>query len=266
LLWLLAGAVALVLLIACVNCANLLVARAAARERELVVRVSLGAGQGRLLRQLVTESIVLSVAGGTAGLLLAIWLVRLLATVIPASVSRAATIDLDWRVAAFAAAISILAGLIFGTLPAFVAARSSESTRLRSAGRGTTASRSRTRLRGFLVACEVTLSMILLVGAGLLVRTLLALHSVDPGFDVEHVLTARISLPARAYGDAESIRGFYQRAIDQVAALPGSRGAGAAAANLLNPARGRLFVVKNPAVPAAVSSHAEIAGDRSLFY
>jgi putative ABC transport system permease protein len=261
LLWLLAGAVALVLLIACVNCANLLVARAAARERELVVRVSLGAGQGRLLRQMLTESIVLSVAGGTAGLLLAIWLVRLLATVIPASVSRAATIDLDWRVAAFAAAISILAGLIFGALPAFVAARSSESTRLRSAGRGTTASRSRARLRGFLVVCEVTLSMILLVGAGLLVRTLVVLHSVDPGFDVEHVLTARISLPGRAYGDAESIRGFIQRAIDQLAALPGSRGAGAAAANLLNPARGRLFVVKNPAVPAAVSSHAEVLGD-----
>lgn len=261
LLWLLVGAVALVLLIACVNCANLLVARAAARERELVVRVSLGAGQGRLLRQLLTESLVLSVAGGTAGLSLAIWLVRLLKTVIPASVPRAAAIDLDWRVAAFTAAISVLAGLIFGTLPAFVAVRSSASTRLRSAGRGTTASRSRARLRGFLVVCEVTLSMILLVGAGLLVRTLVELRSVDPGFDIEHVLTARISLPARAYGNVASIRGFYQRAIDELAALPGSRGAGAAAANLLNAARGRLFVVKNPAVPAAVSSHAEVLGD-----
>jgi predicted permease len=103
--------------------------------------------------------------------------------------------------------------------------------------------------------------MILLIGAGLLVRTLVALRSVDPGFDIEHVLTARISLPVRAYGDAESIRGFYQRAIDQLAALPGSRGAGAAASNLLNPARGRLFVVKNPAVPAAVSTHAEVLGD-----
>jgi putative ABC transport system permease protein len=103
--------------------------------------------------------------------------------------------------------------------------------------------------------------MILLIGAGLLVRTLVVLRSVDPGFDIEHVLTARISLPARAYPDAESIRGFYERAIDQLAALPGSRGAGAAAANLLNPARGRLFVVKNPAVPAAVSAHAEVLGD-----
>jgi hypothetical protein len=209
-----------------------LVAQGAVRERELVVRVSLGAGQGRLLRQLLTESIALSVAGGTAGLLLAIWLVRLLTMVIPASVPGAATINLDWRVAAFTAAISVLAGLFSGTLPAFVAARSSESARLRSAGRGATAGRSRARLRGFLVVCEIALSMILLVGAGLLVRTLVVLRSVDPGFDTEHVLTARVSLPARAYGDAESIRGFYQRAIDQLAGLPGSRGAGAAAANL----------------------------------
>ncbi len=261
LLWLLGGAVGFVLLIACVNCANLLVARGAARERELVVRVSLGAGQGRLLRQLLTESIALSVAGGAAGLLLATGMVRLLAMVIPHSVPRAATIDLDWRVVAFTAAISVLAGLFFGTLPAFLAARSSESARLRSSGRGTTASRSQGRLRGFLVVCEVALSMILLVGAGLLVRTLVVLRSVDPGFDIEHVLTARISLPARAYANAESIRGFYQRALDQLAAMPGLRGAGAAAANLLNPARGRLFVVKNSAVPAAVSSHAEVLGD-----
>jgi hypothetical protein len=155
LLWLLGGAVAFVLLIACVNCANLLVARGAARERELVVRVSLGAGQGRLLRQLLTESIALSVAGGTAGLLLAIWLVRLLAMVIPASVPRAATINLDWRVAAFTAVISVLAGLFFGTLPAFVAARSSESARLRSAGRGATAGRSRARLREICTAGSV---------------------------------------------------------------------------------------------------------------
>ncbi len=261
LLWLLFGAVAVVLLIACVNCANLLVARGAAREREFVVRVSLGAGQGRLVRQLLTESIVLSVAGGSAGLVLAFWLARLLATVIPASVPRAASISLDWRVAAFTAAISLFAGLFFGVLPAFVAVRSSESARLRGAGRGATANRSRARLRDLLVVSEVALSMILLVGAGLLVRTILALHSVNPGFDTEHVLTARISLPAQAYGDAGSIRNFYQRAIGQLAALPGSRGAGAAAANLLNPERGRLFVVKNPSVPEAISSHAEVLGD-----
>lgn len=261
LLWLLAGAVALVLLIACVNCANLLVARSAAREREFVVRVSLGAGQGRLLRQLLTESILLSVAGGTAGLLLAMWLVKLLATVIPASVPRADTIGLDWHVAGFTAAISVIAGLFFGTLPALVSIRCSESARLRSVGRGITAGRSRDRLRGFLVVCEVALSMILLVGAGLLVRTLLTLHSVDPGFDVEHVLTARISLPARAYVDADTIRDLYRGAIGQLAALPGSKGAGAAAANLLNPARGHLFVVKNPNVPPAVSLHAEVLGD-----
>jgi putative ABC transport system permease protein len=135
LLWLLAGAVVFVLLIACVNCANLLVARAAGRERELAVRVSLGAGQARLLRQLLTESILLSAAGGMAGLLLAAGLVRLLAKAIPATVPRAGAIDLDWRVAAFTAAISVFAGLFFGTIPALAAMRSSASVRLGTAGR-----------------------------------------------------------------------------------------------------------------------------------
>ena len=261
LLGLLGGAVALVLLIACVNCANLLVGRAAAREHELAIRSALGASQARLLRQLLTESVLLSAAGGAAGLLLAAWLVSLLARVIPASVPRAATIDLDWRVALFTAAVSVLTGLFFGTMPAFVAARSSDSIRSRTAARGATASQRRAHLRGLLVVSEVALSMVLLVGAGLLVRSLIALHSVDPGFDVEHVLTARVSLPVSGYGDAASIRGFYQRAIEQLGAMPASRSAGATAANLLNPARGRLFVVKDPAVPAAVSSHAEVLGD-----
>ena len=261
LLWLLSGAVGLVLLIACVNCANLLVARSAARERELIVRVSLGAGQGRLWRQLLTESLLLSLTGGAAALLVADGLVRVLATAIPASVPRAATVSLDWRVIAFTGAISILAGLLFGTLPAFLAVRSSLSGRLRMAGRGATAGRSQVRLRGLLLVGEVSLSILVLVGAGLLARSLMALRAVNTGFDLEHVLTARVSLPASSYGDAASIRNFYDSAIRQLAALPGARSAGAAAANLLNPARGRLFAVRNPAVPEAVSSHAEVLGD-----
>ena len=261
LIWLLAGAVACLLLIACVNCANLLLGRAAGRERELAVRASLGASRARLLRQLLTESILLSAAGGAAGLLLAMWLVSLLVRVIPASVPRAAAIDLDWRVVAFTAAVSVLAGLFFGTLPALAAARSGEAGRLRAAARGTTAGQGRARMRGLLVVSEVTLSILLLVGAGLLIRSLVALHTVDAGFDTEHVLTARLSLPRSGYSDAVSIRNFYQRAIGLLAALPGSRSAGAATASLLNPARGRLFVVQDPAVPAAVSMHAEVLGD-----
>jgi len=260
-LWLLAGAVAFVLLIACVNCANLLVGRSARREREFAVRASLGASQGRLLRQLLTESVLLSILGGTAGILLSTWLVSVLARVIPASVPRAATIGFDWRVVAFTAAVSVLAGLLFGTLPALLSARSGKSARLRNVARGATPGPGHSRVRGILVVSEVALSMVLLVGAGLLVRSLIALRSVDAGFDIEHVLTARISLPPSVYQDAASIRGFYQRALDQLAALRGSRGAGAAAANLLNPARGRLFVVKDQDVPAAVSSHAEVLGD-----
>jgi putative ABC transport system permease protein len=219
LLGLLAGAVAFVLLIACVNCASLLVARAVGRERELTVRVALGASRGRLLRQLLTESVLLGAIGGGAGLLLAAWLVGLLARVMPVSVPRASAIGLDWRVAGFTAAVALFAGLIFGTAPALVAAHSTGSGRWKV--RGASVSHSRARLRGFLVVSEVALSMVLLVGAGLLARSLAALSSVRPGFHLEHVLTGRVALPARAYGDAASIRSFYQRAIDQLAALPG---------------------------------------------
>ena len=260
-IWMLAGAAGFVLLIGCVNIANLLLGRAAGREIEFAVRSSLGAGGARLLRQLLTESVLLGIIGGTAGLLLAMWLVGVLARVIPDSVPRAAGIALDWPVISFTAALSILTGLLFGAVPALVGARSTESARLRGATRGTAAGYGHTRLRGFLVLSEVTLSMVLLIGAGLLVRSLVALQTVKPGFDIEHVLTARVSLPSSGYADAASIREFYQRAIDQLGALPGSRAAGAATADLLNPARGRLFVVKNPAVPAAVSSHAEVMGN-----
>ena len=261
LIWLLAGAVGFVLLIGCVNLANLLLGRAARRETEFAVRSSLGASRTRLLRQLLTESVLLGAAGGTAGLLLALWLVGLLARAIPATVPRAGAINLDWRVVTFTAALSILAGLLFGAIPALAGMRSNEAGLLRGATRGSTAGRGHTRLRGLLVVSEIALSMVLLVGAGLLVRSLVALHAVNPGFDIEHVLTARVSLPRSGYPDAAAIREFYQRAVERLSALPGSETAGAATADLLNTERGRLFVVKDPAVPASVSRHAEVLGD-----
>jgi predicted permease len=261
LLWLLAGAVGFVLLIACVNVANLLLGRAAGRERELAIRSSLGASRARLLRQLFTESLLLSTGGGAAGLLLAMWLVTLLAHVIPASVPRAATIDLDWHVIAFTATVSLLAGLLFGAMPALMAARTGESARLKDVSRSATSGLGRARLRGLLVVSEVALSLVLLVGAGLLVRSLIALRAVDPGFDVQHVLTAQVALPPAAYKDAASVRGFFQRAVDELAALPGASAAGAATAPLLSLRNQNLFTVKDPSVPSALAVNATVLGD-----
>jgi predicted permease len=261
LLWLLAGAVGLVLLIACVNVANLLLGRAAGRERELAVRSSLGATSGRLLRQLFTESLLLSVSGGAAGLLLAMWLVKMLARVIPASVPRAATIGLDWRVVAFTIAVSLLAGLLFGAMPALTAARTGESARLKDASRSATSALGRARLRGVLIVSEVALSLVLLVGAGLLVRSLIALRSVAPGFDVQHVLTGRVTLPSSAYPDRVPVEGFFNRALDELAALPGVNAAGAASAPLLSLQGQQLFTLKDPSIPSALAVNATVLGD-----
>jgi hypothetical protein len=206
LLWLLASAVGFVLHIGCVNVSNLLLGRAAGREQELALRSSLGASRARLLRQLFTESLLLSAGGGVAGLFLAMWLVTALARVIPASVSRAATINIDWRVIAFTAAVSLAAGILFGVMLALTAAQFAESARLKSASRHTTSARSPARLRGLLVVSEVALSLMLLVGATLLIRSSIALRAVDPGFDVQHVLTARVTLPSTAYPDGASVQ------------------------------------------------------------
>ena len=261
LLWLLAGAVGFVLLIACVNVANLLLGRAAGREREMAIRSSLGASRGRLLRQLFTESLLLSICGGAAGLLLAMWLVTLLARVIPASVPRAATIDLDWRVVAFTASVSVLAGLLFGAMPALMASRTGESARLKNVSRSTTSGLGRVRLRGLLVVSEVALSLVLLVGAGLLVRSLIALRAVASGFDVQHVLTARVTLPAAAYRDAASVRGFFQRAMDELATLPGASAVGASTTPLLTSRGQALVTVKDPSVPSALAVNATVLDD-----
>ncbi|HUA18666.1 MAG TPA: ABC transporter permease [Bryobacteraceae bacterium] len=256
LLWLLAAAVGFVLLIACVNVANLLLARAAGRERELAIRSSLGASAIRLLRQLFTESLLLAAGGGTAGLLLAVWLVPALARLIPASVPRAETIDVDWHVVAFTAAVSILAGLLFGILPAFTASRTGESARLKAAaGSGSV------RLRDVLIVCEVALSLVLLVGAGLLMRSLLALRDVNPGFDVQHVLTARITPPETAYPDEASVRNLFQRTVDNLEKLPAATAAGAATVPLLTLRNQNLFSVKDPSIPPALAANATVLGD-----
>ena len=261
LLWLLLGAVGFVLLIACVNVANLLLGRAAGRERELTIRSSLGASSARLLCQLFTESLLLSIGGGVLGLFLAEWMVTLLWRMIPASVPRAATIDIDWHVAAFTATVSVMAALLFGTMPALVGARTGQSARLKDASRSTTGGRGRVRFRNLLVVSEVALSLMLLVGGGLLIRSLIALHNVNPGFDAQHVLTARITLPATAYPDAAAARGFFERSINELEALPGATAAGAATAPLLSLRNQQLFTVKDPSIPSALGANSTVLGD-----
>jgi putative ABC transport system permease protein len=261
LLWLLLGAVGFVLLIACVNVANLLLGRAAARERELSIRSSLGASRPQLLRQLFTESLLLSMTGGAAGMLAATWLVSALGRVIPASIPRAATIAIDWRVAGFTAFLSILAGLLFGAAPALMATRTGESGRLSDTSRGATSGARRAGLRGLLIAGEVALSMVLLVGAGLLVRSLIALSSVQPGFDVQHVITARVTLPGAAYPDAASAREFFARAMQKLEALPDVAAAGAATAPLLTLRNQNLFTVKDLRFPSALAANATVLGN-----
>ena len=258
LLWLLVGAVGLVLLIACVNVANLLLSRAAGRERELAIRSSLGASRARLLRQLLTESVLLGIAGGAVGLLAAAWLVTALVHVVPSSLPRAASIGVDWRVAIFTAATAVCTGLLFGIIPAFSGTHATDAARLKEAGRGATPARN--RLRGLLVVSEVALSFVLLAGAGLLARSLLALRAVNPGFDVQHMLTAQIALPDGDYRDAASIRNFYQRTVDGLAAMPGATAAGAATSPLLNLTRQNLFTVKSADFPSDLSSHCWVLG------
>src|SRR3984885_6867483 len=181
-LWMLMAAVVAVLLIACVNVAHLLLARAGAREKEIAVRTALGANSARLVRQLLTESVLLAVIAGFLGLLLAYWGTRILAKLTPAALAQTGDIPLDWRVLAFTLGVSVVTGLVFGMAPAMASSRSNLNLILRSGGRGGTSSRTRRRVRAVLLVCEVASSAALLIGAGLLIRSLVRLQEVNPGF------------------------------------------------------------------------------------
>ena len=221
----LAGAVVLVLLIACVNVANLLLARSTIRQRELGLRSALGAGRGRLLRQLLTESLLLSIAGGLAGLVVAVvfhrGLLALVADRIP--VPRLDQVVLDLPVMAFTMVAALGTGLLFGIVPA-VLAIGSASDAMREGGRHGAGPRSR-RVLGALVVAEVALSLVLLAGAGLLLRSFVRLQNVSPGFRADSVLTARVSLPATRYSDDRRSAAFFTDAVSRIAALPGVQSA-----------------------------------------
>ncbi|HEX6212033.1 MAG TPA: ADOP family duplicated permease, partial [Methylomirabilota bacterium] len=229
------GAVACVLLIACANVANLLLARATGRSRELAVRVALGAGRGRLVRQLVTESLVLSAAGGLLGLVLATWSLDLVPALAGDSLPRVHDIQIDGYVLGFTIAATVLTGLLFGLAPALHVSRTAIAEALRAVGRGAGAAPRTHRARSLLVAAEVAVAFVLLIGAGLLLRSFQQLEAVRPGFRTDQILTARLSLPDARYQDAPQQAAFVAQYLERLRRLPGVQHAAATTLLPLSP-------------------------------
>ncbi|HEY0169829.1 MAG TPA: ABC transporter permease [Pyrinomonadaceae bacterium] len=225
-LLILLGAVGLVLLIACANVANLLLARAAARSREIALRTALGASRGRVVRQLLTESMLLSLAGGAAGLLLAVWGVEAIAKLGPATLPRLAETSIDGRVFLFALGISALTGIIFGLVPALQASKTDLATSLKEGGRSGTAGARSAELRAALVVSEVAISLVLLVGAGLLIKSFRQLLTTDPGYSPARVLAVTAALNTQRFADEESRAGYFREAVARISQLPGVEAAG----------------------------------------
>jgi putative ABC transport system permease protein len=221
------GAVGFVLLIACANVANLLLARAAARSKEIAVRTALGATRERLLKQLLTESILVSLAGGAGGLLLAYLGVRTLVAMDVGNLPRADEIGIDGTVMLFTVAVSLVAGVLFGLAPAIHTATPDLQGALKEGGRGSTADRGSHALRRSLVVTEVALALTLLTGAGLLLKSFARLQGVDPGFDPSNLLTFNLSLPQTRYGNDTTQAAFFDQALPAIARVPGVTGVGA---------------------------------------
>ena len=255
------GAVGLLLLIACVNIANLLLARAGTREREVAVRSALGAGRRRLMRQLMTESVVLGVAGGALGVLLSLWGVRLLVGMTPPGTPRLDEVAIDLRVLGFAAALSIVTGVLFGLVPAAQLARTRLTSALRDGERTTAA---RHRMRGALVVAEIALALMLLVGAGLLVRSFVRLQTVDPGFAPENVMTASLLMPPASYESPAQFNPFYSELLDRLSARPGVVTAGASSILPMSGGDSDIgFLIEGRPMPAD-RSEAPVAWYRSI--
>jgi putative ABC transport system permease protein len=226
-LLLLFGAVSFVLLIACANVANLLLASAASRQKEMAIRTALGASRLRVIRQLLTESLMLAFAGGMIGLLLAVWGVALMTKLLPHDFPRAGEINLDWRVLAFTLFASVLTGILFGLAPALQISKTDVQESLKESGRGSSGSRRHNRLRNLLIVGEVALSVVLLVGAGLLFRSFLQLQSVNTGFTSQQVLTVQLSPAGTNYRRDADYISFYSQAMQRVSAIPGVVAVGA---------------------------------------
>jgi putative ABC transport system permease protein len=221
------GAVSLLLLTACANVAGLLLSRSDARRQELAVRTALGAGSGRIVRQLLVESLLLGVTGGALGLLLAYWGAHAMVLAQPGDIPRIQGVSLDLRVLLFALGTSVITGLAFGILPALRATRGNAQSMIREGGRGRSAGLASQRGQRALVVAETALTLVLLFGAGLLARSFVKLQSVDPGFRAENILTSRVTLPAREYSTPAQVTRFYGQLMQRLAALPGVTASGA---------------------------------------
>ena len=224
-LWVIFGAVGFVLLIACANIANLLLARATARRKEMAIRTAVGASRWRIARQLLTESVLLSLIGGAIGLMLARWGIDLILYVSPDAIPRSREIGLDWTVLAFTIGVSFLTGILFGLIPAIQAGEVDVHETLKESGRGVSG---RQWLRSSLVVVEVATTLVLLIGAGLLIRSFYLLLKVNPGFSHEHLTSFSISLPEKKYANFEAQSGFYNNLLENIRALPGVESVAAA--------------------------------------
>jgi putative ABC transport system permease protein len=240
-LWVILGAVGAVLLIACANVANLLLARATARHKEIAVRAALGASRRRVIRQLLTESLLLSLGGGLLGLLLAWWGTEALVKLIPEDLPRLSEINLDRWVFGFTLLISVVTGVVFGLAPALQASKVELTEAMKEGSRGAGAGGGRGRLRGALVVAEVAIALVVLIGAGLLLQTFRRLQQVDLGFDTSNILTASVTLNDARYPEPEQAATFYRTLLERVKALPGVE---AASAVVPQPLSGDTFIIR----------------------
>ncbi|MBA3438660.1 MAG: ABC transporter permease [Pyrinomonadaceae bacterium] len=249
------GAVGFVLLIACANVANLLLARAAARQKEMATRAALGAGRWRVVRQLLTESVLLAFFGGALGLLLALWGVDALMWFAPQDLLSLPRISINLPVLGFTLLVSVLTGIIFGLVPALEASRLDPSESLKETGRSMTGSTRSRRLRGAFVVAEVALALVLLVSAGLLIKSFMRLQAVDAGFDEKNILTMRVTLPASKYPEENQRIRFFKQTVERLETLPGVRSVGAISfLPFTGPGAATSFTIEGRPAPAAGDS------------
>jgi putative ABC transport system permease protein len=255
----LTGAVSFVLLIACANVANLLLVRATGRKREIAIRAALGAGRGRIIRQLLTESILLFLTGGVAGLILGIAGVRALLAVNPGNIPRIGEhgmgVALDWTVCLFTLAVSLLTGILFGLIPALGVSKADLSSTIKESGSRTGTGLRHNKTRSALVISEMALALVLLCGAALLIRTFIALRTVQPGFDSHNVLTMQISLSGPRFQKTEGVATLLRNTLDRIDALPGVVTAGASCCLPLEGGFGLPFLIEGRPLAAGQQDH-----------